>query len=205
MLLPAKDAANFLAMTDRTDPVIEGIRWILQNRKGPDGKRLSMRSLSKLAGLTPGHVEQIVNGRQSSRLEIPTATALARAGNVRLGWLMTGTGPREPFEEQTSPPPTKAPKGETVVEYDDAYPSRAVVVAMARAKGVDHAAIAALEAERFKGEDPGEAYWRKRLVELVAESIRMDRELQRATQADVEAFGSGASQQPGGRRGPARR
>jgi transcriptional regulator with XRE-family HTH domain len=187
------------------DPVVAGIRWILANRTGPGGKRFSMRKLSELAGLTPGHVEQIVSGRQSSKLEAPTATGIARAGNVRVNWLLTGHGPREPFDEREGAYRTvQQPTVGGVVDYDDAYPSRVVVLAMARAKGIDGAAIAALEAERFKGEDPGEAYWRKRLVELVTESRLLDQELKRAAQSDDDTFGT-PNPPPGGPRGPARR
>jgi transcriptional regulator with XRE-family HTH domain len=81
-------------------PTVTALRWILENRRDADGNALSMRRLSLLAGLTAGHVEQILNERQSADIEISTAVKLARAGNVRLRWLVSGLGEREPFQEE---------------------------------------------------------------------------------------------------------
>lgn len=109
---PLHNPSSMLDMTEH-HPVMTGLRWILdsQNRQQPSGRRWSMRALSIAAGLAPSHVEGILNGRQQPNLTLDTAQALARAGNVRTLWLLTGQGPREPFEEggvdvpSPSPPP----------------------------------------------------------------------------------------------------
>lgn len=115
--------ASKLDMADQ-HPVVTGLRWILDplNRSRPDGRRWSMRALSIAAGLAPGHVEGIVNGRQQANLTAETAQALARAANVRTIWLLTGQGPREPFEGDAGPipfSPAPPPVSETRV-VDDA-------------------------------------------------------------------------------------
>lgn len=73
-------------------PVIRGLKWILENKTQRGGRRMSMRALSLAAGLSPGHVEQIINKRQSPDVEVSTLDALARAANVNLDWLRTGKG-----------------------------------------------------------------------------------------------------------------
>jgi hypothetical protein len=68
---------------------------------------MSMRALSTAAGLTPGHVEQIVNRRQDPEsLEMGTVVRLANAGGVRVDWLLTGNGPRDATEPAAVPGPT---------------------------------------------------------------------------------------------------
>lgn len=104
------ESSSVLDMTE-LHPVVSGLRWILdsENRQQPSGRRWSMRALSIAAGLAPSHVEGILNGRQQPNLTLDTAQALARAGNVRTLWLLTGQGPREPFEEGSVDVPSPAP------------------------------------------------------------------------------------------------
>jgi transcriptional regulator with XRE-family HTH domain len=103
-------------------PLVEGILWILENRKQPNGKRWSMRALSEAAGLAPSHIEGIVNGRQRST-GLDTAEAIARVGNVKTSWLQKGAGLREPYEGdgmgETVPSATPSPPvSETRVTSD---------------------------------------------------------------------------------------
>lgn len=58
------------------------------------------------------------------------------------------------------------------------YPSKAAVIAMAKAKGFDEAAIAALDSEVLKAaNDPGAEYWRGRLKFYIKESRAMDADM----------------------------
>lgn len=87
-------------------PVRRGLAWIVENRKDKSGRLLSRRQLSILAGLSPAHVGNIMNGHQGADIDHRTAQAIARAANVRTEWLLTGEGEREPFiEEQRTPQP----------------------------------------------------------------------------------------------------
>lgn len=119
-------------MTDaEKHPLIAGINWILENRPGVGGRKLSRRELSKRAGLSYGHVEQITSGRvDPNGVEVGTARAIARAGDVRLRFLLTGQPPREPYEGD-------GPEAAS----DDDLPERAGVIAAGRiqatALGVD--------------------------------------------------------------------
>lgn len=87
--------------------MIKRLRWILSNRKNGN-RKMSMRALSLNAGLTAGHVEQIINRRQSANIEGPTSIGLARAGDVRLHWLMTGEGEPGRFDGSAEPEPPPA-------------------------------------------------------------------------------------------------
>lgn len=116
-----------LAMAvQKTDepPLLQGLRWILANRKQPSGKAWSMRALAIAAGLAPSHVEGLLNGRQQANVGLKTAQALAKAGNVRTSWLQSGQGPREPYEvDDAAPPvalasPAPPPVSETRVTSD---------------------------------------------------------------------------------------
>lgn len=100
--------------------MIRGLRWILANRRQPNGRAMSMRALSLAAGLSASHVEQIVNKRQSPDVEIDTLEALARAGNVSTLWLHKGIEPREPYQgPAVEAPATPAPPAsETRVTLD---------------------------------------------------------------------------------------
>lgn len=120
-------------------PVFRGLQWILENRRDPDGKLFSMRGLSLAAGLTAGHLEQILKGRQSPDIGLKVATAFARAANVRTGWLLTGEGPREPFEGEpvrTVEKPKRYPNLEAAIAYHLERWTPATVAA-ARAMALD--------------------------------------------------------------------
>jgi transcriptional regulator with XRE-family HTH domain len=87
-----------------------------------------MRALSVAAGLSPSHVEQIINLRQSPKgVGLATLQALAAAAQVRLEWLQTGDGDPEALEATPPTPPAKSglrlSSGEERedVEYVDAW------------------------------------------------------------------------------------
>lgn len=111
-------ASSLLVMKEH--PVLTGLRWILdpKNRQQPGGRKWSMRALSVAAGLAPSHVEGIINGRQAANITSDTAQALARAGNVRTLWLLSGQGPREPFEGEAVESPVPPPASETRLSGD---------------------------------------------------------------------------------------
>jgi transcriptional regulator with XRE-family HTH domain len=128
----------------------------------------SLRAWSSAAGLSEGYAEHVASGRRGKRPNAEHLRKLAEAAKVDPQWLMTGVGS-----------PDREPPSTRLVVYDDPYPSRAPVLAMAKVKKVDAAAIAALEAERLKESDgdPGEEYWRVRLRHYLAESRKLDREM----------------------------
>lgn len=97
-------------------PLILSLRWILENRKQPNGRKMSMRALSMAAGLSAGHVEQILNKRQSSDIEISTLEKLAQAGDVRLEWLRTHKGDPGKYEGASSSPAGASPAPPPVSE-----------------------------------------------------------------------------------------
>lgn len=87
------------------------------------------------------------------------ALAEATGGAIDPGWLASGTGP--------------PPGGQRWVEVDDRYPSRQVVVTMARELGYSEAAVKGLLAKQLKADqDPGEKFWWKTLRELEATAKR---------------------------------
>lgn len=122
-------------------------------------------------GVDQSTIAGFLGGRQGTSFQV--AQGIARLLGCSVTELVTGIAPAVPQRQG-----------------DDEYPSRARVLAMADAKGVDRAAVAALRLERLKGEDPGDEYWTKRLVELITQSKRLDAELKRAeTPAELAAFG----------------
>ena len=90
---------------------------------------------------------------------------IAAGSGVSLAWLTTGAGELAP--------------------HMDPYPTRAPVVAMAKAMGVPPGAIAALEMERLAEGDPGEDYWHRRLHEHIGKA----RALERVLLPDDDTFG----------------
>jgi transcriptional regulator with XRE-family HTH domain len=87
-----------------TTTLADRLRWILERR------RLSMKALSEIAGLAPGHVGLIVRGTVKGAVTPETLRKLAQAGGVAYEWLATGNGSPEVSA-------TPAPR-ETVVERD---------------------------------------------------------------------------------------
>lgn len=114
-------APSLLCVAKDEHPLIRGLRWILANRKQPNGRRMSMRALSVAAGLSPSHVEQIINLRQSpDGVGLSTLQALAAAAQVRLEWLQTGEGvPDAPDATPPTPPAKSDVRPREAIERDD--------------------------------------------------------------------------------------
>lgn len=77
--------------------VANALAWIQAHRKMPDGTPLSARAVCKEAGLDPSHADRIKHGRQAS-IKVSTVVALAQRWNVRVEWMLSGKGPREPYD-----------------------------------------------------------------------------------------------------------
>lgn len=92
-----------LAMAETIEQEIQGhlidaIRWIERARAPAGEARLSLRKMSAEAGLAATAAEQIVARRQKT-VNVSTVVKLASRWNVRLWWMLTGRGDKEPFEE----------------------------------------------------------------------------------------------------------
>ncbi len=168
---------------DENDPVIRGLRWILENRRQPDGKRWTQSDLSVAAGQAKSHVGVILTGHQSTDIGIDTLRRYARAGDVWSEWFRTGTG--EPGAFEGDEPRAQAQAAPSVAvqtrNYDDPYESRAQLIALISGTAVPAGVIKALQQESFKSssgevsnQDPGPAYWRERLAELMDERSEWD-------------------------------
>ena len=143
---PDQQASMLHMAADPHRPVVKGLTWILENRIDPStGRLFTRRGLARAAGLKAEvHVQQILAGYQK-KIETETAVALARAGNVKVHWLLTHEGSREPFEEQDQP--------DRAVLYDDQYPLREDAARAARAlKTISERAIEHVQSIRYKHE-----------------------------------------------------
>jgi len=141
---------------------------------------LSKRAWSLKAGLSPSMVSQLVRGAITNP-GFATISQLAEAAGVSAAWL---AGDEDAGADEQ---PARW------VEVEDRYPSRAVVIAMARKKGIDEAAIEGLATKAHKSsEDPGEKFWWDELMRLVRHSREADRQLaaidDEPTEAEREAF-----------------
>ncbi|MFA4900950.1 MAG: hypothetical protein WC563_15635 [Brevundimonas sp.] len=130
------------------------ILWLLKTTKQ------KAEPLSKAAGLNPKHLAGFLGRRvkedPDAKLSAETLDKLAAATGCNAEWLRTGNG-------------------EPGLSTVDPYQTRRPIVAMAKSKGIDPHAVAALESEqRSDGRDPGETYWAGRLAEYVRISQNMD-------------------------------
>lgn len=137
-----------MTKTPPDHPVRRALTWIVEHRIDEvTGKPISRRALSFKAGLSAAHVGNIINGAQGADIERPTAIALARAGNVRVTWLLTGKGVREPYEGDEAaveaaagaPMPPSPPAGRTSTEGAGASGSALVYVDDDLQWCIDHA------------------------------------------------------------------
>lgn len=132
--------------------MIERLTWL------KDLRNKSWEQMSTDAGLDPKHLagySKRVAEKPSANLTAEVLDKIARSEGCNAEWLRTGQG--EPGLAVI------VPKHQT-----DPFPSRAAIVAMARAKGVDRGAVEALASEqRSDGRDPGELYWRGRLLDRI--------------------------------------
>lgn len=125
------------------DHVIVALHWIFENRR--DNRRMSWRRIAKEAGLNPSHVDQILKKRQAT-VEPSTIAKIAQRWNVRIGWVMTGRPPIEPFDPQEAPDP---------------YPSRLDTLAWAARGGTEQVVLDKVAAIRLPPgmSDPGQQWW----------------------------------------------
>jgi hypothetical protein len=159
-----KRPARLLALVPE-HPVIAGVKWILANRRAPDGSTWSMRALSRAAGQSPQYVEQLLSTRpgKGGRINPDGAShvalrGLATAGGVSFEWLMTGVG----SPDSEAPPPRAS--------ADERFPSRGRFVDFARARGAPAVVLKHLQETAFaETEDPGFDHWAKEYERLLAE------------------------------------
>lgn len=166
-------------MTD-AHPITARLLWIAAHTRDRDGKKWSMRSLSRAAGLTPSHLEQIKAGRIDSRnVAIDVLRGFARAGNVRTAWLMTGEEPREPYEGDEASPTAAAAAPERTVVLDARYPNlEATIEYWSRTQPGrwTEPAIAAARSRKLKAtEDPTTTAWEEWLDSIEGAVAAADR------------------------------
>lgn len=161
-------AANLL-LDVAEHPIVAGLRWILENRRAPDGEPWSMRGLSTAAGLSPSHVERIVAGRtDAARLKLETVERLAEAGQVSSAWLQTGAGNRDAKTEALRYPERE----EELALYTDLDPEiRRLVSGMQLHRGVRPSRAI------WRGMIEGMLAAKARGEELTAPSVETDEEV----------------------------
>lgn len=82
------------------DTMADRLQWIL----GETG--MSKRGLSLAAGMSPSYVAMIIRGDIGEGIAYENAEKLAKAGNVRVGWLLSGEGdPRDPTLDTSTAQP----------------------------------------------------------------------------------------------------
>jgi DNA-binding Xre family transcriptional regulator len=159
----------------------ERLTWVLKHRG------MSASALSLKAGLARTHVGLILSGR-SQHVREGTLEKLCAAADVSSRWLASGQGPREPYEAAAPAPalpsrPAAAVASSTgraiertVTVYEDAYPSRGVVLALLRGK-LDANILAALASIRLESDrDPGEGYWLSEVKRLKRQLEQLERD-----------------------------
>ncbi len=170
-------------MSKRQHPVINGIKWILENRKRADGSSWTPDSFAIYAGLSHASIDSILNRQDPDNVRSTTLVKIARAGNVSLHWLHTGEGPREPFEVagtsypeldeneaksgariQEPSPPSSRPATRTV------HPTLSQFKIVARKEGADETLLDALDYEVV--DEPTFDTWQARYLELVDQRDR---------------------------------
>lgn len=73
------------------DTIADRLRWILANRRAPDGEQWNAKSLSIAAGLSSNHVGQFIRSTVKGGNNA-TLMKIARAANVNPLWLTSGAG-----------------------------------------------------------------------------------------------------------------
>ena len=144
---------------------------------------LSQGAVERALGVSRGYLSHVIAGRRRPPLE--TALRIAEALDVAPDVIMVdGAGVRG---VNLSVIPGGAPRS-------DRYPSRGTVLRMARAKGVDAAAIAELESIRLKSDgDPGITFWLSRLQELQSAARTLDELVDGRDVFDVAPLGGDES------------
>ena len=117
-------------------------------------KGIGYNGLDRALGKSQGYTSNLI--RRGSHPRADTLAKLADVLGVPVAYLVSDTP--TPDSPLRIPPPAR-----TAVDYDDIYPTRAKVVAMAYAEGVPEGAIAALRLERHAEGDLSMDEWIERL------------------------------------------
>ena len=153
---------------------------------------MSQAEVSRLAGLDPSELSRIMKGSKKKE-PIAALEQVANALGVSLHWLRTGEGERHErgAVKPVAPKAIVAPvhpapaaparvvsrhPAKTIVVYEDAYPSRGVVLALLDGK-IDPNILAALASIRLESDrDPGEAFWRGEVKRLRRDLDEIERD-----------------------------
>lgn len=112
-----------------------------------DELKVSARELARKAGLSSeSHVGLILAGRVK-RPSGDVLAAIAKAGNVELQWLTSGTSPRR-----------RSRRGEPTVETDERYEAINAARGMARAEGYDEAFVSTWDIALDADDQPSADY-----------------------------------------------
>lgn len=117
-------------------------------------KGMGHNAMDRALGKAQGYTSNLI--RRGSHPRADTLAKIADVLGVDVAYLVSGTA-------HSASPSRARPYSRDIVEYDDIYPNRAKVVAMALAEGVPEGAIAALLLERHAGGDLSMDEWIKNL------------------------------------------
>jgi len=124
----------------------------------------------RVSGKAGGHLTHVLAGRRKN-LSHDMLSSYATVLGVRAEWLGGG---EPPMRADGLVITGSVPAGKRFVDREDRYPSRPPVLAAARAKGIDKAAIDAVAEVRLKGdEDPGTDYWMQEIEAWAARAKRL--------------------------------
>ena len=153
--------------------------------RGDGGSPPAFLDIEERAKLPNALLSKMVRGKRKAP-SAKTMACLAEALCVDANWLIFGTGaaptltgelrPRPGSEDVPAWRPGSAMLVHQPHAHDvesDQYPSRAIVVAMARAHGGLDGPIAALLAESPDGKPDTEEYWHGRLLDHIRNAKRM--------------------------------
>lgn len=133
----------------------------------------ALNALEDAHGLGRGVLHRLLRGATTDPREDTIAKAAAALG-VTARWLRHGEGDGPAATART-------------VEREDRYPSRAQVIALARARGVAAPLLDALALEAHASdEDPGIGWWTDRLAALARADRRLGAALASASEDDGE-------------------
>ena len=143
-------------------------------------RRFGYNELDRALGKTPGYTSTLM--KRNARPRSDSVAKLAEVLGVRSEFLLNGDDPMlDPSTPMTSVVDSVAKRRRRTTSTTmtntpiDNCPSRAIVVAMARAlddadagsRGITEGAIAALLAERREDGDPGVQYWYEHLKKYI--------------------------------------
>jgi transcriptional regulator with XRE-family HTH domain len=143
---------------DGKHPVVAALEWIVANRPATaSGRKMSQSALSEESGNSRSYVNHIIRGISGPDIGSEVAIGIARQGNVRVSWLLTGNGPREPFFE-----------GEDVreIDFDLRYPNFGEALKLLTGKLLDETIDAARRTALDADVDLSVSEWMSTLMAL---------------------------------------